>query len=637
MQVENAAPRIETAKLALSGLDGDDGSGPGTAGRHSSSASVVGRLGSVVEENGGAPWEVVRKQHRQIEHLQKLLDQVSGERGELQRLVLGMREEILRREDDLQADIYELEAAQTLRELAGTETSKQVAYQHLIGRIRQVVRSVCPHGATILVASKGDPKLLNLYGRRGRHFPQDEKGVYAGFYPHNGVAAVAHLEALRAQGADYFLLPSTGLWWLEKYPEFRRHLEDRYDVVFRDADTCVAFWLREVVGPRPSSLGDSLIGVIAAFRERFGRDPAVLDWDTGHALAKSHPDANVFSPVARGNTLPYLDGTIDVVAVAAADDARSAEARRVASAVVVSWDENGTLEASWLQEPNGLALPSVSIVIPVHDGWEYTDACLRTLRETLPNELRAEIIVVDDASTDHTSERVTQLRRRDARLRLVRNRRNQGFIASCNRGARAATGDILLFLNNDTVLLPGWLPPLLRVFREHPEAGAVGAKLLFPQGLLQEAGGLIFRDGSAAHFGRGDAEIDGELYSFLREVDYCSGALLATPRALFSEVGGFDKRYRPAYYEDVDYCFRVRALGRRVYCQPESVVVHREGATSGTDLSQGVKRYQAINHAKFRDRWAAELVLQPVRPREFTRATWRSLAVRRTAEGGVRP
>jgi hypothetical protein len=121
-----------------------------------------------------------------------------------------------------------------------------------------------------------------------------------------------------------------------------------------------------------------------------------------------------------------------------------------------------------------------------------------------------------------------------------------GFIASCNRGATEASGEILIFLNNDTLPMPGWLPSLLRVLHDNPDAGAVGGKLVYPDGTLQEAGGVIFSDGSGCNFGKHDPSANAPLYSFLREVDYCSAALLATRRALFLELGGFDRRFQPA-------------------------------------------------------------------------------------------
>jgi GT2 family glycosyltransferase len=127
---------------------------------------------------------------------------------------------------------------------------------------------------------------------------------------------------------------------------------------------------------------------------------------------------------------------------------------------------------------------------------------------------------------------------------------------------------------------------------------------------------MVFRDGSAAKFGAFDPALTAPLYNFVRDVDYCSGALLATPRALFEQLGGFDVAYSPGYYEDTDYCFRVRERGLRVIYQPASVIVHVEGGTAGLDVNTGMKRYQVLNHQRFVERWSETLASLPERPAE---------------------
>jgi GT2 family glycosyltransferase len=278
-------------------------------------------------------------------------------------------------------------------------------------------------------------------------------------------------------------------------------------------------------------------------------------------------------------------------------------------------------------------LPSVSIIIPAYNAPRHLDACLTALAQTLPDHFRGEILVVDDRSRNGTSRIAKRAMRRDARIRVLRNERNMGFLDTANRGARAATSEFLLFLNQDTIPLPGWLPPLLRTFRDFPHAGAVGGKLLFPDGRLQEAGGIVFRDGSAANVGRNDPNPDGPLYRFVREIDYCSGALLMTPRALFLEIGGFDERYGPGYYEDTDYCFSVRRHGKFVYYQPASQVIHIEGSAHGTDVTAGAKRYQVINSATFASTWAEALSQQPERPEDLSQHSWLADSLRGVTTG----
>ncbi|HKJ18314.1 MAG TPA: glycosyltransferase, partial [Xanthomonadales bacterium] len=249
--------------------------------------------------------------------------------------------------------------------------------------------------------------------------------------------------------------------------------------------------------------------------------------------------------------------------------------------------------------------PLVSVVIPVHNNWTYTAACLRSIAEA---ECRAgfEVIVINDASDDETAERLGGIKDLDA----ATNPENLGFIGSCNRGAARANGDFIVFLNNDTQVLDGWLDLLLQTFTRFPDTGVAGARLIYPDGTLQECGGIIFSDGSGWNYGRGD-DPDRPEYQFVREVDYCSGACIMLRHDLFRELEGFDRHFAPAYYEDTDLAFRVREMGLKVRVQPAATVVHHEGISSGTDIQSGTKRYQAINREKFQERWKEQLASYP--------------------------
>jgi|GEM_PF-2048338 len=245
--------------------------------------------------------------------------------------------------------------------------------------------------------------------------------------------------------------------------------------------------------------------------------------------------------------------------------------------------------------------PVVSIIIPIFNQLDLTLACLESLVRHA-GKITFEVIIIDDKSEPQVGETLSLVRN----LRLIANQSNQGFVLNCNRGAMEAKGVYLLFLNNDTEVCAGWLEALVGTFAEHPQAGAVGAKLIYPDGSLQEAGAIIWEDGSGHNFGNRD-DADRPEYNYLRQVDYCSGACLMVPRALFHHVGGFDTLFCPAYYEDTDLAFAIRAAGREVYYQPEAVIIHHEGASSGTDIRTGPKKHQVINQARFAKKWAAQL------------------------------
>jgi GT2 family glycosyltransferase len=243
--------------------------------------------------------------------------------------------------------------------------------------------------------------------------------------------------------------------------------------------------------------------------------------------------------------------------------------------------------------PAGSATPRASIVIPVFNHFAHTLACLRALAAHPPSA-DCEILVIDDGSSDETANALPQVEG----LRYHRRAANGGFIAACNDGAALARGEVLVFLNNDTVPQPGWLDALLRTFDTQAGVGLVGAQLLYPDGRLQEAGGVVFSDGSAWNYGRFEAP-DDPRFAYLREIDYASGAAIAIPRALFLQLGGFDARYAPAYYEDTDLAFAVRDARQRVLYQPAARVVHDEGTSSGTDTASGAKAFQPRNRERF--------------------------------------
>lgn len=241
--------------------------------------------------------------------------------------------------------------------------------------------------------------------------------------------------------------------------------------------------------------------------------------------------------------------------------------------------------------------PTVSVVIPVHNKFHVTYHCLASLL-VAANRIDFEVVLVDDGSSDRTRDILSVV----SGLQYVRNQVSEGFLFACNRGVSYAKGDYIVLLNNDTEATAGWLDELLAVFDNYDSVGLVGSKLLYPNGELQEAGGIVWGSGNPWNYGRNANPYDPR-YCYTRQVDYLSGACIMIPRSLWNEIGGFNEIYAPAYFEDTDLAFRVRETGHKVVYAPFSQVVHYEGLSNGLSVATGVKKYQEINRPKFKARW----------------------------------
>ncbi len=242
--------------------------------------------------------------------------------------------------------------------------------------------------------------------------------------------------------------------------------------------------------------------------------------------------------------------------------------------------------------------PDVSIIIPVYNNWGYTYNCLKSI---LSNGCTCtyEVIIADDCSTDKT----VDLEKYVENVIHVRNEVNLNFLRNCNRASEYAKGKYILLLNNDTLVREGWLQSLFDLIESDPTIGLVGSKFIYPDGTLQEAGGMVFPDGTGKNYGRGDDPSKPQ-YNFVRDVDYISGASIMLPRALWEDLGRFDERYTPAYFEDSDLAFKVRKAGYRVVYQPKSELVHFERTT----MSDNGLKLMAANKVKFLEVWEKDLV-----------------------------
>lgn len=246
--------------------------------------------------------------------------------------------------------------------------------------------------------------------------------------------------------------------------------------------------------------------------------------------------------------------------------------------------------------------PYLSIVVLNWNLGRMTQECLASIQaHTLGVEY--EIVVVDNGSNPDEKSIV----RRACQLhsaRLIELNQNLYFGEANNIGVEAARGQLVLLLNNDVVVTPGYIGPLLHALETAHRAGAVGAELRYPDGRLQEAGGYVRPDGWTIRHGLARAPANILSDPGLHIVDYCSAACLLLRRDTFLEAGGFDPLFDPGYFEDVDLMLRLRALGLFTYYCAGTAVIHKESATSKT-LWSSPRRTAIIhrNHRKFIERW----------------------------------
>ncbi|MFX0543652.1 glycosyltransferase [Roseovarius sp. S4756] len=239
-----------------------------------------------------------------------------------------------------------------------------------------------------------------------------------------------------------------------------------------------------------------------------------------------------------------------------------------------------------------------SIIIPAHNKIHVTYLALCSLL-LADNRASFEVIVVDDASEDPTSELESIV----SGITVIHHVTPQRFIRACNNGVKAARGKYVVLLNNDVEVTSGWLDALIDGFERFDNVGLVGSKLLYPDGSLQDAGGIVWGNGNPWNYGNRQNPWEPR-FSYARQADYLSGAALMTTKAIWDEVGGLSRDLEPMYFEDTDLAFKIRDAGYGTWFIPSSIVYHYEGMTSGTDVTSGFKQHQEINRPKFKRKWA---------------------------------
>lgn len=243
----------------------------------------------------------------------------------------------------------------------------------------------------------------------------------------------------------------------------------------------------------------------------------------------------------------------------------------------------------------------VSVIIPVWNGRQYLSDCLDSLLAQSGPDI--EIIAVDNASVDGSAALIAE---HYPQVRLICHTVNKGFSGGCNAGLREAHGDVLVLLNQDTRVLPGWASAIVQALEE-PHVGIVGCKILYPDGrTIQHAGGWYeWPLALAHHYGQG--EQDGGQWDTPRQVEYVTGAAMAFRRTLVEHIGLLDEEFWPGYFEDGDYCFRAGQAGYQIWYIPQATLIHQE-TTSITDKS-AIR--QAYDRGRFR------FLLKHVPPQRF--------------------
>lgn len=237
----------------------------------------------------------------------------------------------------------------------------------------------------------------------------------------------------------------------------------------------------------------------------------------------------------------------------------------------------------------------ISIIIPAFNNLNFTINCITSIL-TENKYLNTEIIVIDNGSKDKTSDIIQNLY---PKIKIIKNIKNLGFAKACNQGAESSSGDLLIFLNNDTEVTNGWIEKLLECIKRLINVGIVGCKLLYPNHKVQHAG-VSFSKYNVHHIYRNFPPNHPAVNKY-RQFQAVTAACMLVSRNLFIHLGGFDESFINGF-EDLDFCFRVRSHGLKVMYNPDSVVIHHESKSLGRHDNH------KHNASYFSSRWASSVV-----------------------------
>ncbi|ULU25209.1 glycoside hydrolase family 99-like domain-containing protein [Dyella terrae] len=330
----------------------------------------------------------------------------------------------------------------------------------------------------------------------------------------------------------------------------------------------------------------------------------------GAANGGATPDYYVQSPDMPANVLWRADGKrewADYSVVRQRIDATLREQQLAQNPQKFTTRDFSNLDvdtaAKRIRLPELPSSPEVTILVPVYNHLTTTLECLASIADHAGSIGPSfEVLIANDASTDESHRVLSTI----PHLRVVSQPNNLGFLRNCNAAATHANGRHLVLLNNDVQVTKGWLEALIACLDRSADIGAVGPRIAYPTGWLQEAGTTLHADGTSEMVGLNDLP-DQPRYAFERDVDYCSGACLAIRTEDFRRLGGFDEMYAPAYCEDSDLCMRLRAEGRRIVYCPDATVLHHLSRTSDGLTNDYKLRCISTNLAKFTTRWGNEL------------------------------